>query len=163
VGKWSATAKALPPVPLDPEEKDRQGLIEERKLVRKRLEMSASELAAEYAAARAVLDVAKEEEKQARLDVDAIEQLISDAFELEGVSTVRTSDGASISWRQEPYAVVTDRAALRAWAMANGHEADLQILWQTANALMKASLEDRQPLPDGIAAHCVDKVSLRKA
>ncbi len=65
--------------------------------------------------------------------------------------------------QHEPYAQVTDRDAVREWAITSGLERSLTLPWQTLNSHMKELLVLGEPLPKGVKIWSRTKISFRKA
>lgn len=117
---------------------------------------------AEYVKLRAEEAELDEQLSAVHLRKNALEQLITDQFEAEGMSMMKLETGQSVSVQVEPYAQVTDREALRTWAISNGLERSLALPWQTVNALTKERLLAGDSEPDGAQAHARAKIVLRK-
>lgn len=119
-------------------------------------------LAKEYRALRLDREALDAQLAALNARLTAVEQLLWDSYEQDGLSSVKLDDGSSVSVQPEPAAQVQDRDALRAWAVANGMERALTLPWQTVNAVTKQRLLDGDPLPDGVAATVRTKTVLRK-
>lgn len=96
--------------------------------------------------------------KANNLLLEAYKQLLIDQLENEGVSTIKLDDGVAITVLSEPHAVMKDKAAIRRWAMENGHENDLQFMWQTLNSIVKDLLKDGESLPPGVEVFSKNKI-----
>ena len=103
----------------------------------------------------------EKKEKAINLDLEALTQLVSDQYEIEGLSSVRLDSGESVSIQFAPYAVVKDREKARLWAVANGLENELQLPWQTLNSHMSEMLLQGEAIPEGIEIFSKSKLVLR--
>ena len=119
-------------------------------------------LAVEYRAVRRAREELDARVSEINVEIAALEQLIWSSFEDEGISSVRLENGDSVSVQPEPVASVKDHDALRSWAIANGHERQLQLPWVTVNAVAKQRLLDGEPPPDGVELAVRNKTVLRK-
>jgi hypothetical protein len=84
----------------------------------------------------------------------AVEEMLADRFENEGLDTLKTDDGITVRHQPEPYATVVDPDALREWYKAEGMERSLNPAWGTVNALAKQRLLDGLPQPPGVGLFC---------
>lgn len=157
MGKWSEKTKDLPAFEQD--DRNWQHEINEQKtlFVRSLTEANggvaptAAMLAEMYKAKR--LEKAAHEEKEHKLntDIEALTQLIIDAYEEEGVDMLRLTSGGKVSTKIEPYAQVKDKQAYLEWLLGDPDlRRSLSLPWQTTNALVKHKLEDEEELPPGI-------------
>jgi len=119
-------------------------------------------LAILYREARKKKDQLDDQVHEVNITVAAVEQLLWDAYEASGISSIKLDDGASVSVQTEPAASVKDHDALRAWAVANGYERSLTMPWQTVNAVAKERLLAGEPSPDGVELAVRTKTVLRK-
>lgn len=71
-----------------------------------------------YASANIVLDAISEWRSSAQLLSDAVERMMTDKMEEEGVRAVSFEDGGGVSTYQEPYGKVIDKEAFRLWCVA---------------------------------------------
>lgn len=121
-----------------------------------------SDFAYRYTELRAQKEEIEEQLSAINLQIEAINQLIVDQFESEGVSSVRLSTGASVSVQYEPSAQVVDKEAFRLWCLAQGLERSMVLPWMTTNAITKERLLAGDPEPEGVKAHAKTKLVLRK-
>lgn len=96
--------------------------------------------------------------KEVELRLAAISELMTEAYENEGVTSIGLDDGDTIRVQYEPHAVCNDREANRLWAIANGLEHDLQLPWQSINKLTKDALLAGEEEPDGVIAYSKPKI-----
>jgi len=121
-----------------------------------------ADLADLYRTLRGEKDELNDQLSEIQVRVDAVAQLLSDAYEQQGITSLKLDDGASVSVQLEPYARVEDKEAFRLWCLANGLERSMALPWTTANALTKERLLEGAPEPDGVTAVAITKIVLRK-
>jgi hypothetical protein len=157
VGKWTERTKDLPA--LEQEDRNWQHEINEAKTLMVRaltdanagVAPSASMLAEMYKGKRLEKDALAEKEHQINTEIEALTQLIIDAYEEEGVDLLRLKSGGKVSTKVEPYAQVKDRAAYLTWVLKDPDlRQSLSLPWQTTNSLVKHKLEDEEEMPPGI-------------
>lgn len=100
--------------------------------------------------------------KDVNVDLDAIEGLVAEHFERNGIEQVRSTDGL-VSVYVEPYTSVQDPDALREWCIKEGLARSLTLPWQTVNSLTKQRLEDGLPEPTGVTVFAKTKFRLGEA
>lgn len=122
----------------------------------------ASLFAASFRDARQVKEALEEHVKTANLLLEAYNQLLVDQFEVEGSTSLKLEDGASVRMQYEPYATVKDPAAFLIWCRENGYANKLTLPWATTNALVKERLEEGEAEPDGISVYTKTKLVLTK-
>jgi hypothetical protein len=86
------------------------------------------------------------------LDLAATTQILVDQFEIDGISSIQLDTGDSVSLRYEPYAVVEDKEKIWQWCKDHGYEREMQLSWQTLNAITKDRLLKGEAEPDGVKA-----------
>src|SRR5688572_20066949 len=124
----------------------------------------ASYLAAKYAALRDE----KEEIQAALYDVnlrlEATTQLMADQFENEGIASLKTDSGRSISVYLEPHPQVVDKEAFRRWCDADPDLRLKMMLWPATTAkLVKDRLLEGEPEPPGVTTFAMTNVMMRNA
>lgn len=124
---------------------------------------SPAELAEYYRQLRAEKKELDEQASALQVRLDAVAQVLADVYEHQGISSLRLTDGGSVSVQEEPYARVTDKEAFRAWCVANGLEHSLVLPWQTTNGLVKERLLEGAPEPDGVEVFAIKKLVMRTA
>jgi hypothetical protein len=124
---------------------------------------TATAVAVAYASARARKDRLSKLESDINLEIEALAQILSERYEIEGVKTIGIASGYKISVQIEPYASVEDRDLLREWAMSEGLERSLTLPWQTVNAIAKERLVNGQPEPPGVKLFQKEKLVMRKS
>jgi len=125
--------------------------------------MHAAGFASSYADVRVLLDKIGDWKSSTQLLVDAYEELMLDAYEAEGVASMRLENGASVSTSQEPYGKVVDKEAFRLWCIANGYGGQLQLWPSSMNALAKERTLAGEAPPTGVEVFAKTIVRLNKA
>ena len=124
--------------------------------------LSPSTAAAVWAELRGVEETIEESASETRLNLEALKQILIDAYEREDVSSLKLVTGDTVRTQYEPYAKVIDKDLHRQWAMDNGLKRSLSLPWQTTNALTKELLLKAQPAPAGVEATSNVKVVLTR-
>lgn len=96
------------------------------------------------------------------IEMNAITQMLVDRYEIDEITSMKLETGDSVSIHYEPYAVVEDKEKIWEWCRANGYEREMQLSWNTLNAITKERLIQGQPEPDGVRAYTRVKPSYRK-
>jgi len=150
VGKYTQVLRGLPAY-----QGEDASFIE--KVIAKRLTygpLTASLAASKYAEVRAKKDKLDEESSTLNVELAAIEAAMHEAFEMEGVTSVRLKSGESISTYPEPYAQVADPAAYRAWVMEQEGLSDrMTLAWATTNSIAKERLLSGEEPPPGVTIY----------
>ena len=116
----------------------------------------ASALAERYADVRIYRDTLKRELYDVNVELDAITEIMTEQFEVEGITSISMTDGSTVRLQSEPHASIKDRAKVIAWAK---NDPDLRdkvqetIHWQTVNGAVKALLANGEPEPEGIEVY----------
>jgi len=161
MGKYSKITPSLPKMPAeDAAYQEKVNAVKDWWL--KNNPREASAMAEEFGRLRRRKKRWEEREKKLNMRIAAIEQLLVEQYEVEGISGLKLVDGSSVRVQTEPYGQIVDRDALRVWAIANGLERSLMLPWQTVNAITKQNLLDGNPEPEGVKAHAMDKVVFTK-
>lgn len=166
-GKYDAVLPGLPKLPEEPSYQEKIDKVKEE------IGLQGSTFLAEsYISLRNTKNELEEAEKRVNLRIAAYEQLLVESQEIGAAgwgeygvkeNALRLPTGATIRVQTEPYAQVKDKEAFRLWCLANGYERQLQLLWQTTNAIAKERLLDGKPEPDGCETFAKTKVVLAKA
>ena len=115
--------------------------------------LSSASLALLYKDARKEKEEAEKVLYDINVELTAITQMLVDRYEIDGITSTRLDTGESISLRYEPYAVVEDREKIWQWCKDNGYEREMQLSWNTLNAIMKERLLKGEPEPEGVRAY----------
>jgi hypothetical protein len=110
-----------------------------------------AELASQLVTIRAARADAKEALSLVNVSLVAVEQLLVDAFEAAGVTSLVLDSGESLSTQIKPYARVEDKHSFRAWCVREGLSDALALPWQTTNSLVSERLLEGLPEPDGVS------------
>jgi hypothetical protein len=152
VGKWDKIIARLGLLRLGEEPKYQEKVDALKTKMRDDLgaDLNATYLANMYLEARNEKDDVKEQLSEVDLKITALEQLITERFEVEDVSNIRLASGALVNVQNEPYASVEDRDLNRQWAIDSGLERSLQLPWATLNSHVKELLPMGEPIPPGV-------------
>jgi len=112
--------------------------------------LQASALARQYVEARLEKDRIKEDLADVNLRLEAISQLMTDQFEVEGTSSLKLESGHSVSIFLQPYASVMDKDAFREWCVSQQLDRQMVLPWQTLNKLTNDMLLAGEPEPPGV-------------
>lgn len=160
-GKYAAVINSLPR--MLGEEPAYQQKIEAVKQVMREEEnykQHAVSLATQYAAIRCEKDDAEEKLKEINLRLEATSQLMSEQFEVEGVSSLKLDNGRGVSIYYEPYAYLENKDAFRQWCIDNQLIGSMSLPWQTMNAITKERLLAGDPEPPGVKVYAKTKIRL---
>lgn len=124
---------------------------------------NAPNIARLYTDVRKLKNAFSSQEKTTNVLVEAYEQLLVEQYEVEGLSSLKLEDGASVRVQYEPHGKVIDKEANRKWAQENGLENLLCLPWQTVNALTKEALLAGEKEPAGVEATSRPKAVYTKA
>tara|TARA_R110000787_G_scaffold196120_1_gene307377 strand:- start:328 stop:816 length:489 start_codon:yes stop_codon:yes gene_type:complete len=159
-GKYAEVTASLAPRPTaggayqDDVEREKRAILDRT--------LSDSDLAKHLIAVREERDQAKLVLAEITVRLTGCEQLIADAFEASGITSMKLDTGDTVGTQIKPYARVADRGAFRAWCVEQGYEDALALPWQTTNQLVAERLLDGQPEPDGIDTYKQTTVTLRR-
>lgn len=125
----------------------------------KEIPRQASVFVAYYAAIKAEKEAAEVVTKEINLRLEAISQLMSEQYEVEGTTSMRLAEVGLASIYYEPsHQFIGDTAeqkaysknVFRLWCIANGYESQLQLWPSTVDTILKERLEAGEPDPDGL-------------
>jgi len=159
-GKWADITPTLPKLPTVREE-----AVEKAKFnfqYATDYKQSASYMASVYADIRLEKAAVEAVLKEVQVRLDAIEELMVDQYEAEGLTFLRLDDGMSVGINIEPVAVVEDPEAFRLWCLANGYEKRMVLHSSTTQSVVKERLMEGEPEPDGVTSYARPKITLRK-
>ena len=117
-----------------------------------------AELAALVHELRAEKEAAKEIVSEIGVRLAAVEQMIVDSYEAEGITTIKLEGIGSVRTQSEPHAVTRDKEACRIWCLNNGYQNEMVLPWGTINAITKERLLEGEPEPDGVSVYVRTKV-----
>lgn len=128
----------------------------------KELPNHASAFARSYAEIRAEKDEADDVLSEINLRLEAVSQLMAEAFEVEGTTKLTLDTGQTVSTYYEPAGRVVDKEAFRLWCIENGLERSLQLWPSTMVSLLKERLLAGEDAPAGVEAHARRAIRLSK-
>lgn len=124
--------------------------------------LDAASLAEMYGTLRQEKSELEERESDLNVRIAAVEEAMWGAFEDRGVSSIKLKTGRSVRVQPEPVAKVTDKDALRTWAVEQGLERLLGLPWQTVNSMAKERLLAGDAPPDGVEVQVRTKTVFSK-
>lgn len=162
--KYAKFRETLPKLPIDKDPKfggeKHQEKVEKAK--KEYLQKTASELVELYETYRKLKDEKENELKSIQVLLDAVSQCLVSSFEENGISSLKLLSGGTVRIDPDPILQYEDKEKFRLWCIENGYEREMHLVWQTANALLKAKLVAGEPYPDGLSAWMRDKISYTK-
>lgn len=153
----SKYAKLLKDVPrLRPDDEKYQDRVDERK--REITERTCAQLTARYRQLRLEKDRLEAKEKELNLTLEAVTQMLTDAFETEDITKLtlvdENHDEYTVSIYPTPYASLDkredERKKFMEWVKKQELEGRLSLPWQTLNSIVKERLVAGQPMPPGV-------------
>lgn len=118
-------------------------------------------LARRYVNLRLEKQELSEQLSELNTQIEALVQMLTERFDTDGTSTLKLSDGVSLSLKDEPYPVVKDSYALRGWIESTGQTAMLTLPTQTLKGFVKMALEQGSELPPGVEVFLKTGLSCR--
>lgn len=160
MGKYTEVLKALEVLPVD---KSRQVYIDQFKDQIKSEFKSTVDLARYYRDLRQDIEDLEEAVKELNVELEATQQLVHERYEAEELTSLKLSDGGSVSVQEEPYAQVVDPALFRTYCLTDPDlRQQVSLPWQTTNAMVKQSLLEGQDYPPGVKAYIKPKLVWRR-
>jgi len=164
MGKYSNVIDNLPKARATKAEydgSDYQSRVDEVKPLILAQSKTSSELAMVIRELRETKDSLDKELSQVNLKLEAVAQLLIDAYEADDIESIKLGDGVSISVQSEPQIRILDRSLFRQWCIANGFEEEMVLPYQTSNAIVKERLLEGQPEPEGVTTIARHKIVVR--
>lgn len=148
MGKYDEVNKRLEKFVED--DLDRQERIEE---VKQTIEdRTSGSLARGWRELRGRKSALKEKLSGVQLALDAHQQLIENAYEEDGITSLKFKEGGGVSLEFAPHATVVDREEFHRWCIEEDLTNSLTLPFQTLNALTKDLLLDGKNVPSGVKA-----------
>lgn len=123
--------------------------------------INSAAISKEYLNIRDEKEVLARQTSDVNVRLEAVQQLMAEVFEVEGITGLRTDTGQLISIWEEPDAQVTDKDLFRRWC---DDDPDLRLkmqLWpSTTKALVKDRLLAGEEAPPGVTAVAITKVRM---
>lgn len=158
---WTHIVKDLPRFTEDPKYQDKVNAAKDELRRRPGFRPFAAGLALEYEMLRMEKDRAKVQLYNINVYIKAVEQLMTDQYDLEGVTSIRLEDGCLVICSLQPHAKVSNKDENREWAVSSGLERQLSLPWGTNNSYMKNELMLGHPEQPGVMATCRAVISAR--
>lgn len=163
MGKYTGIVEKLPKLPGEDPGYQEKVNEEKARIIASLKDPTATTFALIYRDLRKKKDKLEVElEKPLNLKIAAIEQLMEDAYEHEGVEALRLEGGGSVSKQLEPSAQVTDSVAYRVWCIENGYAPLMQLHPSRTQSLLKERLVAGEDIPPGIKMFSRTKFVFRK-
>jgi hypothetical protein len=153
VGLYDAVAKNLPRLPVELTEGGAayQAKVDEAK--KQYEDRDPDTLFTLYALLRAEEDVAEAKRKAVTLRLNAVTQLMVDAFEKRKMTHLTLDKVGAVRTDVVPHAIVKDKEAYRKWCLRHKYGPEMGLLWQKTNQITKELLLDAQEPPKGVDAY----------
>jgi hypothetical protein len=156
--KYAKVFSRLEKLPEDPAYQQQVDALKESIVNR-----SSSALSHTYAKLRGKKKEIDEELKGINLQIEAVSQLLIDAYEADDITTLKLTTGQTVRTQPEPYPTIQDKEKFRLWCLNEGLEREMHLHSQTASSLVKEMLLEGNPEPEGVKAFIKTKVVLTKA
>jgi len=144
VGKYDKVIETLPKLPIDPTPYQERVELAKAEFAEQRTSAARTE---KYVEIRREKDRLEDIMSVINLRLEAITQLLVEAYESEDLQTIKLGDGASVSVQLEPYVGVVNKEAFRQWCLAQHLEREMHLHPSTATALMKERLLSGESMP----------------
>lgn len=112
-----------------------------------------SVLLTQYARMRARVDRIESLLKKRKVQVEALSQLIVEAYEGHGITSMKVDKVGTLRTDYVPYSHVVDKSAYYTWCMENGFGPQMMLPWQTTNSVTKERLLSGEDAPPGIEVY----------
>lgn len=177
MGKWAALKEKLPSLPVELKYADEGGKEYADKVNAIKAQLAAREnlntleaLGGLYDELRAVKDQIEECLSGYVLELEAINQLLIDRMQDQGLSSLKLKVGGQFIITDKPQVSTEDKSKVREWFKANGLEEMLSVHPSTLGAFVSGILEDPidsatgepKPIPEGIKVYMRTSLSRRK-
>jgi hypothetical protein len=105
----------------------------------------------------------EEQISQLTIDIEACDQILTEWFQQEGITSFRLKSGDTIFQGVDIYPKVEDEAELNDWLDATGQDELRKIHFKTLQAIVKKRLEEGDAEPPGVKAYIKDTIRVRSA
>lgn len=156
MGKYDAIVDDLPRLPIQMEEPNYRAKVDAKmKEIYAEVgeALSAGAVAELYKAARLEKEALEKQLYDTNLELNAIVEMLTDRYEIDGITSLKLASGERVSIQYEPHAVVEDKEKIWNWCKENGYEREMQLAWGTLNAITKERLLAGQSEPEGVRAY----------
>ena len=99
--------------------------------------------------------------KAQNLIIEAMQQELVDLLESQDFTSLKLSNGVSISIKDDVYCSVKDRAAFNKWVRDEGLEDLFTVNYQTMSSMVKNFLIEGKDVPPGIEPYFKQSIMLR--
>jgi len=156
--KYDAVMNGLPRLPREPTEYQQRVDIAKKEVEAK----TPTELARAYVGLRAEKDAVEAVLSVLTLRIEAVFQLMEDAYEAEGLRTLALAEGGSVAVQPEPYSTVKDKEVYRLWCIEQGMEHSMHLWPSTTQALVKERMLVGHEPPPGVEVFIKGKAVWRR-
>jgi len=101
--------------------------------------------------------------KEENLIIEAMTQVLVDKLESEDYTSLKLSNGVSLSIKDDVYCSVSDKRIFYDWIESTGQQDLLSVNYQTMSALTKNLLTDGKEIPPGISTYFKQGITVRGA
>lgn len=115
-----------------------------------------------YSETRAVVEELEEKLSEAKLRVEAAAQLLVEAYEGEGITSLKVAGVGTVRIQLTPYSHVKDRETYQQWCLENNFLPQMQIPWSTTNSTVKERLLAGEEPPPGVDVFIKTQVFLTR-
>lgn len=163
MGKYDALVGRLPklPVELAPDtDQNRQYEVEQAKKLF--VERSPAALVTQYAGIRKECDEMDERARELGIRREAIEQLLVEVYEGEGITNLNVKGVGALRTQYAPYTRVVDKEQLHAWCLEQGFGPQMALPWMTLNSTVSEILLSGEDAPPGVDVYIKPKLVLTR-
>lgn len=147
----------------DPKHQEKVNAVKSEMQAEPDFRMHASSLSAAYAAVRREKDAINEALSECQVRLDAIFQLMCDAYEIEGTTGLTLENGDKVRVQPKLYVGFPDPEAFRLWCLADPDLSRKMTLHSsTATSLVSKMLLDGLAAPPGAKASVVDQAVFKR-
>jgi hypothetical protein len=160
MGKYSdLKLDKVPPI-----KDERRSRIDDMKAsIQEKFRNDSIKLASFYTKTRKEIDEIKADQAAKQIVLDAISELVIDAFEFQGVTSLKLDTGESVRMEVIPYPYVEDREKFRLWCIEEGLEKEMVLHFKTMESMVKEKLLEGEPEPPGIKAYLNSRLKFVRA
>jgi hypothetical protein len=105
----------------------------------------------------------KEQKSECQVEIDAYEEMLIAACEIEEITGLKMESGASIRVDVKPYPQMQDKEKFRLWCIGHGLQKEMHLHSATTAALVANLCLVGEAMPTGIDASMKDTVVYTKA
>jgi hypothetical protein len=160
MGTYTKVLEGKPKLGAEPEQREQVEAWKKELLATPGFVLTPSVITEWYMDARDEADELKEKLADVNARTEALRQFLVERAEVEGLSSLRLTNGRGIVIVSEPYPNVVDKEAFRQWCLAQGFESQMTLHPSTAKAVVKERLLHGEPEPPGVEIYSKDVIRL---